>query len=886
VANTTISVNVLDELIRGLDAAVQSDPAIARQMASIGRDESTDLSSRAAYGWALARAEHELGDVTASNEAYEIATIDAQKSGSDVLHARVLTSHALALAEGGDIAKALQSLADAQRMTPRVASQRILNQRCLVLMLAGQMRAAERAASAAITRGSTNRDDLTVLRATMNRGIIRLQRGNLRGADEDLWDARERAVALDQRLITCAIDHDLALVASRMGEITRALATFDSAEIGLGKLGSPIRTLTNLERDRAECLLNAGLAVEAAASSQRCEQLALTYDNHATAAEAALLAAQAERRCGRTAQALSAALRARMLFEQSGRPGWVAFTEFMELEASVELGRPWGDARQRSDLSARLVDFGWMLEAEQVRVLEIAIGAEDCADVGQLDRDQWAMLRRTGRSGPLSYRVRAWHTRALIHLANGSRRKASRVLADGVAALQALVTSIGDAEVHGGVAASTVELTNLGLRISLQDGDLTEALRWADRARHTASSMPRSLVADPSLVASLDALRTARSQLRVLEPGAAPFADAQRRVGQLEARIQRESRTRSQHPTPETSLDITTLAHSLVGTTLIEFARCDGTLIALTLDDSGTIHRCDIGPISATREQATILASSVRGIVHSPASSTVERTGDLARQLSDQFIVPLGELNSAVLIVVVPELSEVPWSSLPALENRTVTIAPSAQSWLSRGATCAAVLDQKVTDNASPSRRLVGLVAGPGLPGARREVVEIAARSDSILLVDEASSVHATLASNVSVLHVAAHGRLRSDQPELTALELADGLLTIHDLARVERLPEIVVLSACSLGGGPHVGDQTMSFAMALFDLGVGAVIAPLFAIPDEASFDLMTSFHRRLNAGESAPAALQGAQHDTRHLSPLAAMAAWSFQCTGRHRI
>ena len=50
------------------------------------------------------------------------------------------------------------------------------------------------------------------------------------------------------------------------------------------------------------------------------------------------------------------------------------------------------------------------------------------------------------------------------------------------------------------------------------------------------------------------------------------------------------------------------------------------------------------------------------------------------------------------------------------------------------------------------------------------------------------------------LVHVAAHGRFRADNPMFSALEMADGPLMVHDLEQLRRAPHRIVLSACDSG--------------------------------------------------------------------------------------
>jgi len=79
-------------------------------------------------------------------------------------------------------------------------------------------------------------------------------------------------------------------------------------------------------------------------------------------------------------------------------------------------------------------------------------------------------------------------------------------------------------------------------------------------------------------------------------------------------------------------------------------------------------------------------------------------------------VLPKGlPVDPACEVVVVPpaELFPVPWTLLPSLRSRLVTVAPAARLWLKR------------IDGTDGGDRVV-LVGGPGLPGAAEESRRIA----------------------------------------------------------------------------------------------------------------------------------------------------------------
>ena len=207
-------------------------------------------------------------------------------------------------------------------------------------------------------------------------------------------------------------------------------------------------------------------------------------------------------------------------------------------------------------------------------------------------------------------------------------------------------------------------------------------------------------------------------------------------------------------------------------------------------------------------------------------------------------------------MVVVPTgaLHGLPWSLLPTLAGRPVTVAPSAEVWR-RGAGRA----PGTTGPAAGGR--VALVAGPDLPGADDEVDQLAGRHlGATVLRGPDATVDRVLAAMAGsdLVHIAADGAFRADSPLFSSLRLADGDLTVYELERLRSTPSTVVIAACDAGRhGVNIGDELMGTAAAMIGLGVGSVIVPTMPVPDATTTDVMRSLHDRLLAGRSPSEAL-----------------------------
>ena len=118
----------------------------------------------------------------------------------------------------------------------------------------------------------------------------------------------------------------------------------------------------------------------------------------------------------------------------------------------------------------------------------------------------------------------------------------------------------------------------------------------------------------------------------------------------------------------------------------------------------------------------------------------------------------------------------------------------------------------------------------------------------------------------VDLAHVACHGTFRPDNPLFSAIHLADGPLNVYDFERLDRLPDEVVLSACSVAGAKALqGGSLLGLAAGADHARGGIVVAPLTPISDASSVTVMQRLHQSLVAGADPAAALAAATIDPR---------------------
>jgi CHAT domain-containing protein len=220
----------------------------------------------------------------------------------------------------------------------------------------------------------------------------------------------------------------------------------------------------------------------------------------------------------------------------------------------------------------------------------------------------------------------------------------------------------------------------------------------------------------------------------------------------------------------------------------------------------------------------------------------------VAALLVDPLLADLGERR----LVLTPSglLAGVPWTLLPGLVGRPVTVGQSATSWLARSAT--------------PLRAgSAGFVAGPRVVRAEAEVRAAAQawRSAPVLAGGDATAAAVSeLAGRVDVLHIAAHGRHSAENPLFSGLELVDGTWFGYDIDQLPAVPDVVLLSACEVGrSSVRWGEELIGMTAAWLHAGVRCVVASPAAVNDVAAHDALVRVHEALAAGADPATALAG---------------------------
>ena len=284
-----------------------------------------------------------------------------------------------------------------------------------------------------------------------------------------------------------------------------------------------------------------------------------------------------------------------------------------------------------------------------------------------------------------------------------------------------------------------------------------------------------------------------------------------------------------------------------------------------------------------------------------------------ARQLSDAILGPVSEQIKGKRLILVPDgrLNYLPISALPMPGSRSdepilltneVVYQPSAQTYALLRKIGWERLDQPSKDllvfsdpvfNASDDR-LTGLQAAETsaepyryrlvesfsslsrLPGSKTEAETVSSavgRSELFMGFDATRDrLLSTDLADYKVIHLATHGFLDPERPELSSLIFSrydnagnqiDESVRMHDIYSIKLNADLVVLSACQTGTGKEIkGEGVMGLNAAFLQSGARSVVSTLWQVEDNAATELMKEFYGQMvSQGASPSAALRAAQ-------------------------
>jgi tetratricopeptide (TPR) repeat protein len=693
----------------------------------------------------------------------------------------------------------------------------------------------------------------------LNRGNLHLASGDVGAAVEDFTRAREELGRIANPVEQSKAEHNLGYARLLNGDIVGALQMIEAASPVLSAQSAAYRA--TVEQDRAEVMTAAGRpreairALESAARAYGSRRLRTFQADCELTLAWTLLREDPGR-------ARVVARRAARHYRSQESPVPALRAEAAATVAEISAGGKAPALLRRSDeLSEELrrnrhPRDAVLLQLQAARV-EIARGQQ---------ADATARLRsiHVDARSPVATKLLSREVRAELARARGDRRRARGHVRAGLADLHEWQSTFGSLDLQSTLVGHGRDLALQGLRLALEDGRPSLAFEWSERARALVGRVvPVRSPADPQVANDLAELRW----LQGAEQDRSPWEV--RRVAKLQARVRQRSWYGEGGGAVGEPAPMDAVQEAL--------AECDAALVAhLVVDDrvaavvvTGDDARLvELGRANGLRDRVDAITSDL-------TMAAAHRTGPLARpvrsslrgqleEAADQLVRPLLSVLGDRRVVLTPSgaLAGTPWSLLPGLVGRPLTIPTSATRWL----------EVRGTEVTPPTK--VGLVAGPNLAGAEDEVNRAAAEwpEAQVRCGPEATAAEvAGLASQVDVLHLAGHGSHPGENPLFAAVELADGRWFGYDIDLLPKVPSTVVLSACELGrASVRSGEESVGMTAAWLHAGTRSVLSSPVVIADDVACEALARWHALVARGQSPADALAEVSSAAEDVVPL----------------
>jgi CHAT domain-containing protein len=291
------------------------------------------------------------------------------------------------------------------------------------------------------------------------------------------------------------------------------------------------------------------------------------------------------------------------------------------------------------------------------------------------------------------------------------------------------------------------------------------------------------------------------------------------------------------------------------------FVRTAGDLRVVPLEtDPRTVH-------GLLRRWQLSLDATARALAAGlPLAALQRNTLGTLTALYRALIEPLApSLEGHARLVVIPHgpTHAVPWHALfdgrqHLLERLEVATCP-ASSLLRL---CTARQSQPSRDPGSAL--VVAFSDGGRLPYVLEEARTVAQLFPGERYLErDATEAHVVAAApRHGIIHLAAHGEARLDNPAFAHLQLADGQLTTGEVFNLNLDGALVTLSACETGRSVVTGgDELIGLARGFLFAGASTLVQSLWRVEDGSTARLMARFYGALRSGSSRGAALRTAQ-------------------------
>jgi len=838
---------------------------LVREARRSGDPEALCLALRAS-GWAERYALEHRRALRLLNEAVRIAR---RNRLSQVL-GEVLVTRGAVQHELGRLSAAHRDFDAAEQLIPPDAAPELTIQRATLFDNQG-----DRVLAASLYARLLKDPTLTAevsFKAATNFGILQTERGRFQEALA-LFDVASSAAEQVSPLYVALVAENRAWVSVQAGFLADGVAQFDTARAMFRELGLPPGELF---MEYSDALKQLRLLPEALEHAREAAAILESHGVELMAAEARLNVASLALLSNRPDEAVVDAEAARASFRRQRRAWGVAWATLVELEARLRLGaiEPRDVSRARRSALA-LERAGMQAYAVNAHLIagRAAVASGRVAEAVQF----WTRAHVISRNLPLLLRLKGTLAAALGAQHQGRPGRVRSLTRSGLDDLAKHRAALPSTELRALASGHGEELGRLGLAARVGSQSAVRVFEWMERTRAAALSVvdsePKQDIGD-----DLGELRSVYAELVAArqETGTEP-AGLRARQARIEQRIRSATwGTRSRDAHTGAASSAPELRRALDGRVLIEFDVLNGDLVAAVLEPRRT-RIVPLGPIKDVQSDAESLAFFLRYFTgtRAPAMAVhaiMASARETIDRLGNALIQPLGLSPDAELVVVpVTGLHSLPWA---ALHTAPVALAPSGSMWAR-------------SRDVQPSQtgRIV-LAAGPELPGAQREIEQLAGLHDDPVVIGPPESTMAAVAKaldDATLAHLACHCYIRSDNPTFSQLLLSDGFLTVHELDQRADVPYRVILAACESGNDvSYEGNEVLGFVGTLMAKGTAGVVASSVVVPDRDILSLMTALHHAIGEGQPLANALHVARTNIDPADPKQLVAWCAFNAFG----
>jgi tetratricopeptide (TPR) repeat protein len=297
-------------------------------------------------------------------------------------------------------------------------------------------------------------------------------------------------------------------------------------------------------------------------------------------------------------------------------------------------------------------------------------------------------------------------------------------------------------------------------------------------------------------------------------------------------------------------------------------------------------------------EELARLVLEYRGFIEKSMRDPLQTESEAGRKLYEVLIAPAAAfLPAGTRVALIPDgiLHHLNFETLPVyganphywINDVTLAVAPSFgvfQGHRKHDESLQSGTALVIGDPVSPSPEY------PPLPHTKLEIDGLQKHfsPESTILTREAAhpeSYSQTRPGAYSFIHIAAHAEVKENSPLDSAIILSvsnSGFkLYARDVMDIPLRAELVTLSACRTSGArTYSGEGLVGFAWAFLRAGAQSVIAGLWDVDDESTWQIMDRMYAKLKSGLDPAAALRESKLEllqTRYAKPYY----WGpFQC------